>query len=189
MTKTRRIVLNVVATYGRSLFSMVCGLFTARWVLEALGKEDFGLYGVVGGLTVFIAFFNHLIGTANSRFYAISIGKAEVNKSRVDGLEDCRKWFNTALMLHIIIPVFMLALGWPIGEYAVRRWLSIPHDRLNDCVWVYRLACMTCFTAMLEVPFSAMYKAKQYIAELTVYSFAQTAVNFVFFYFLSNWFR
>lgn len=52
MTETRRIALNIAATYGRSLFALVCGLFTSRWVLMALGQSDYGLYGVVGGLTV-----------------------------------------------------------------------------------------------------------------------------------------
>ena len=43
MTQNRRIVLNIVATYGRSLYALVLGLFTARWVLEALGQVDYGL--------------------------------------------------------------------------------------------------------------------------------------------------
>lgn len=34
MTANRRIALNVVATYGRSLYAMVLGLFTARWALK-----------------------------------------------------------------------------------------------------------------------------------------------------------
>ena len=29
----------------------MCGLFIGRWVLTA-GKSEFGLYGVVGGMTV-----------------------------------------------------------------------------------------------------------------------------------------
>lgn len=37
MSANKRILLNVIATYGRSLFGLVCGLFSARWVLEALG--------------------------------------------------------------------------------------------------------------------------------------------------------
>ena len=46
MSPNRRIFLNIVATYGRSLYALVCGLFISRWVLAALGKTDFGLYGV-----------------------------------------------------------------------------------------------------------------------------------------------
>ena len=30
---------------------LCAGLFISRWVLAALGKTDFGLYGVVGGMT------------------------------------------------------------------------------------------------------------------------------------------
>ena len=52
MTQNRRIVLNIVATYGRSLYALVCGLFISRWVLAALGKTDFGLCGVVSGMMV-----------------------------------------------------------------------------------------------------------------------------------------
>ena len=54
MSPNRRILLNIVATYGRSLYALVCGLFISRWVLAALGKTDFGLYGVVGGMTVIV---------------------------------------------------------------------------------------------------------------------------------------
>ena len=68
MTANRRIFLNIIATYGRSLYALVLGLFTARWVLEALGQVDFGLYGLVGGLTVFIGFFNTLLSVAQRAF-------------------------------------------------------------------------------------------------------------------------
>lgn len=54
MSPNRRIFLNIIATYGRSLYALVCGLFISRWVLAALGKTDFGLYGVVGGMTVIV---------------------------------------------------------------------------------------------------------------------------------------
>ena len=48
MTPNRRIFLNIIATYARSLYAFVLGRFTARWVLEALGQVNFGLYGLVG---------------------------------------------------------------------------------------------------------------------------------------------
>ncbi len=54
MSPKRRIFLNIVATYGRRLYALVCGLFTARWVMAAVGKSEFGLYGVVGGMTVIV---------------------------------------------------------------------------------------------------------------------------------------
>lgn len=184
MTQNRRIVLNVLATYGRSVFSVACGLFTSRWVLLSLGQTDYGLYGVVGGLTVFISFLNRLLASATIRFYAYSIGRAQSAENAKVGLEDCRSWFNTALMSHTVLPLLLIAIGYPIGMYFIRNYMTIPANRLADCIWVFRLAAITCFVSMVEVPFRAMYGAKQYIAELTIYRFSTTTLNVVFFYYM-----
>ena len=187
MTPNRRIFFNIIATYGRSLYALVCGLFTARWVLEALGQVDFGLYGLVGGLTVFIGFFNMLLSVATSRFYAFSVGQAAKSAADGDkdaGIEECRKWFSTAVMLHTIVPCVLTVVGYPLGIYVVEHWLTIPSERLSACIWVFRFVCISCFIGMINVPFNAMYTAKQYIAELTVYSFFQTTANVGFVYFM-----
>ena len=52
MSPNRRIFLNIAATYGRSLYALVCGLFISRWVLAALGKTDFGVCGMIVGMMV-----------------------------------------------------------------------------------------------------------------------------------------
>ena len=70
MSPNRRIFLNVIATYGRSLYALAIGLVTARWALQALGVADYGIMGVVGGLAVFISFFN---GTTINIFWAYFI--------------------------------------------------------------------------------------------------------------------
>lgn len=179
MTENRRIFWNVIATYGRSLYGLILGLLCGRWALMALGQIDYGLYGLVGGLTVFIAFFNNVLAGANARFYAISIGAAKVAEDKDAALEECRKWFNTALSVHAVVPIVLILLGYPLGAYAVEHWLTIPADRINACIWVFRFTCLSCFVAMLNVPFTAMYNAKQYIAELTIYSFITSTLNVI----------
>ena len=54
MSPNRRILLNIVATYGRSLYALVCVLFIRRWVLAAAEKSELGLYGVVAGMAVIV---------------------------------------------------------------------------------------------------------------------------------------
>lgn len=187
MTQNRRIFLNIIATYGRSVYALVCGLFISRWVLAALGKTDFGLYGVVGGLAGFISFINVLLSVATGRFYAYAEGqkqKSEIDGNSELGLEECRKWFSTAVLLHTVVPVVLIAIGYPLGLYAIQRWLVIPVDRLDACIWVFRFVCISCFVGMVNVPFQAMYTAKQYIAELTIYSFASTTANVIFMYYM-----
>lgn len=148
----------------------------------ALGEVDYGLMGLVGGMTAFISFFNSLMATAVSRFFAYSIGAAE--KTGDAGLEECRSWFNVALLIHLAVPVALLLLGYPLGEWAIRRFLTIPVDRVQDCVWVWRFVCVSCFLTMIAVPFDAMYNAKQYIAELTIYTFVTTTLNAFFLYYM-----
>ena len=76
MSPNRRIFLNIVATYGRSLYALVIGLFCGRWTLMALGEVDYGLYGVVGGMTAFVSFLNGVMAGGVGRFYAVSVGAA-----------------------------------------------------------------------------------------------------------------
>lgn len=70
MTPNRRIFLNIVATYGRSLYALVCGLFTARWVLEALGQVDFGLYELIESWVIIQSCFSAQFVRGLSLFYA-----------------------------------------------------------------------------------------------------------------------
>lgn len=182
MTANRRIALNFLATYGRSLYAMVLGLFTSRWLLMALGQTDYGLFGLVGGLTGFVLFFNNMLSTSVSRYYAYAVGAAQGNGAH--GLEECRQWFNLALLLHTVVPMGLVLLGYPIAEYAVTHWLTIPKERVVACGWVLRFSVLSCFCGMVSVPFNAMYFAKQYIAELTIYGFATATLNAAFLYFM-----
>ena len=187
MTENRRIFLNVIATYGRSLYGLALGLLCGRWALMALGVIDYGLVGLVGGLTVFISFFNSVLAGANARFYAFSVGAAKAATDKQAALEECRIWFNTALSVHTVVPFVLVAIGYPVGVYAIEHWLTIPPDRIATCVWVFRFVCLSCFVGMVNVPFSAMYGAKQYIAELTIYSFITSTLNvFVLYYMIKH---
>lgn len=151
----------------------------------ALGEVDYGLMGVVGGMTVFISFLNGWLASSTGRFYAYAIGMAQKNPD--DGLEECRKWFSTAMFIHTVVPVGLMIVGYPLGSWAVSHFLTIPPDRISACLWVFRFVCVSCFVGMISVPFNAMYGAKQYIAELTLYSFVTSTLNiFVLYYMLTH---
>ena len=148
----------------------------------ALGEVDYGLMGVVGGMVVYISYLNGLLSSAIGRFYALSVGKQKTDP--VTGLEEGRMWFTTAVVIQSIIPIALIVVGCPIGEYAVNHWLTIPLDRVTACVWVWRFVCITCFLNMVTIPFTAMYGAHQYIAELTIYSFVTTTLNALFLHYM-----
>lgn len=186
MTGNARILLNIAATYGRSLYALALGLFTARWALEALGRVDYGLMGVVGGLAAFISFLNSLLGLSVGRFYAVSVGRESVAEDKEAALAESREWFTTAVVLHTSVPLLLLAAGYPAGIWAVRNFLTIPPDRVEDCVWVFRFVCASTFVSMVCVPVQTMYRAKQLIAELTVYSFATATIKAAILFYMVN---
>ena len=183
MSPTKRIVLNILATYGRTVVGVLCGIFSTRWVLMALGEEDFGLFGLVGSLVMFLSFFNTQFAGALSRFYAFSVGQAKVAVDSSEALEECRKWFSVGVAIHTIVPLALVSVGYPIGAWAIRNGVvGVPGYRIDACVWLWRFVCVSSFVSMVNVPFGAMYVAKQYIAELTIYSFVQTIARTVFIY-------
>ncbi len=146
-----------------------------------LGEVNYGLIGVVGGMTAFISYFNGIMASGVGRFYAISAGSEAQDLER--GIEKCREWFTMAVIIHTVLPVILLIVGYPIGEWAVRHFLTIPPDRIESCVWVWRFSCLSCFVSMISVPFNGMYGAKQEIAELTIYSFVTSTINVFFLYY------
>lgn len=184
MTANKRIVLNIVATYGRTLVGLFVGLFCGRWTLMALGETDFGLYGLVGGLIILFSSLSLLFAGANSRFFSVALGEAQVGEDSSAGLENCRRWFNTAVLIHTVVPTLLLLVGYPVGIWFVRHWLAIPPDRMDACVWVFRFACVASYASMAAVPYFAMYVSRQCIAELTVYGFAQSILHFAFVYYM-----
>lgn len=187
MSPNKRIFLNIVATYGRSLYALVVGLFCGRWALRALGEIDYGLFGLIGGLTLFVSFFNNLLSSAVGRFFAVAVGSTHIEGNAEKGLEDCRKWFNTAFFVYFVTPLVLIVASYPVGVWMVRNFLTIPPERIADCLWVWRLTCVSCFISMVSVPFTAMYTAKQEIAELTLYGFISTTVNvFVLYYMITH---
>lgn len=172
----RRIILNILATYGRSIVSLFLGLMTTRWILAALGKSDYGLCGVVGSIIFFVTFLNEIFSQAISRFYAYSIGKSQSAENDDVGI---RVWFNTSLSIHIFLPVFAFLVGFPIGEYAIRHWLVVPPDRINACCWFFRFSTVTAILSMLSVPYRAMYLAYQIITELAFFTLLRAIFLFL----------
>lgn len=173
MGSSRRIIINTVATYGRSLLSFGFTLFTARWVLEALGEEDFGLYGVVGSVMFFIALFNTTQTSTVARYFACAIGKESRVATAGAETGGLTEWFNVAMFVHMVLPLLLLGIGYPLGVCAFKYLLNVPDARMEACLFVLRLSLLALFASTLSVPYVAMFVAHQYISQLVLFSLVQ----------------
>jgi len=176
MTSYKLIVVNTATTYIRSIFAAGLSLFSSRWVLNALGHSDYGLFVVVGSLIIFVTFINSTMSGSAARYFAYSIGKGDSN--------EVKRWFNSALCIHICLAFLLILIAWPVGEYVVVHTLKVPNERLTTCLWVFRLSLLSAFFNMISVPFVAMFTAKQRIAEIAVWGMAQSIIVFAFAWFL-----
>ena len=184
MTENKRIVLNTLVSYGRTMLAMCLGLFSSRWVFNALGKEAYGLFAVVGSLTYTVSFLNNLLSASVARFYAYAIGEAR-RQSDDAALENLQRWFNAAVSIHVLLPLVLVVAGYPVGAYAIKHWLVIPSGLETSCLWVFRVSLVAAFIAMSSAPYVSVYTARQLIAELSLWSVITTIVNFV----LAYWIR
>jgi O-antigen/teichoic acid export membrane protein len=151
--------------------------------LLALGQTDFGLYGVVGSLIMLITFLNGAMTTGVARFYAFSIGRG--HKLSADAASDeLKRWFNTAVSIHSLLPIILVIIGYPLGVFAIEHWLTIPADRVDACIWVFKISLVTGVVNVFSVPFISMYTAHQLISELALFDLIRSFGTFLGAYFL-----
>ncbi len=166
----RQIAVNAAVTYARSLIALMLGLFSARWVLAALGAVDFGLYAVVGSMMAFVSFFGGVLGISVARHYAFAVGGGSQ--------QDLAAWCAAAFRVHLVLAFVLTAIAWPMGEWCVRNVMVVPSGRLGACLWTFHLALVTLFVTVFSVPFNALYVAHQRFGKLAAFGLAQTTVMF-----------
>lgn len=170
---TKRITLNVAATYTQTFVSVVIGLFCSRWVYNALGETQFGLFALVGSLISFIAVLNHTLISSSGRFFAFALGQQSQPGADKELL--C-KWFNTALSVQVILPTALVVIGGPMGLYVIRNLLTIPDGLRQSCVLIFGFSLVAMFTQMMLSPVQAMYTAKQYIFVRNLFGIVTTVL-------------
>ena len=135
INRNKRIAVNTIVSYGRTLLSVCLVLFSSRWTLQQLGAVDYGLYNLIGSILIIVVFLNTVISNGDSRFFALGIGKGDK--------KELSKVFNTSLSIHLFMPLVIVFIGFFIGEWAIRDFLVVPAERLQSTLWVFRITMFT----------------------------------------------
>ena len=93
MSENSKIVKNSLILYIRLIIVSIVGLLSSRFILQALGVSDFGLYNVVGGIVFMMAFLNNVMVTTTYRYIAFELGRGDSNS--------VNRVFNVSLVIHI----------------------------------------------------------------------------------------
>lgn len=126
---------------------MIVGLYTSRVVLNVLGVEDFGIYGVVGSVVAMMGFINASMSNATSRFISFEIGKENEKK--------LNETFISAFIIHIIFAFVIVVLGETIGLWFLCNEIVIPEERMFAAHFVYQMSLLSAAIGITQAPYSA----------------------------------
>lgn len=144
------------------LFSILVSLYTSRVVLRTLGVEDYGIYGVVGGVVSMFSFLNAAMSGATSRFLSYAIGKGDYENLRVT--------FSSAMNIHILIALVVFIVAETFGLWFLCNKLVIPEGRMTAAHFVYQFSIISMFFAVTQVPYNAVIIAHE---KMDVYAYVE----------------
>ncbi len=159
---TRRIARNTLMLYLRTLLSVVVGLYTSRVVLQTLGIEDYGIYGLVGGIISMLGFLNVSLAVTTSRFITYDLGTGD--------LDNLRLTFNSAFQSHLIISFFVILFAETIGLWLVNHYLDIPNERLFATNIIFQLSIFSAAVTITQAPYTSVILAHE---EMDVYAWME----------------
>lgn len=157
MTNANIVILkNSGILFFRLIVTAGIGLFTTRLILQGLGASDFGLYNVVGGLVVMMAFLSPVMTTTTYRYIAFEMGRGDS--------EGVNKVFNISLIIHICLALSILALTETAGVYYVKNYLKVDAGKINDAVFVLRFSSYATVFSILSIPYQGLVTAQEKFA-------------------------
>lgn len=148
------------------------GLYTSRVVLQALGVDDYGVYGVVGGVMGLTSFLNTAMAGATSRFITIGIGQGYRKRLRLT--------FSTALIIHFAIAILVLALGETLGVWFLNNRMVIPEGRMFAANVLLQYSILNVVVGFTQVPYTADIIAHERMGIYAWVELAGTVLKLVF---------
>lgn len=148
---------------------MAVSLYTSRVILATLGADDFGIYNVVGGIVMFLAFLNTSMASATQRFLNVELGKNDRN--------GVKRIFSNALIIHFIIAVCVLLLVETLGVWFLNNRMNIAPDRLVASNYVLQFSIATMVTSIISVPYNAVIIANERMSAFAYISIVEVVLK------------
>ena len=161
-SNNKRIAKNTLALYVRMLFTVIVGLYTSRVVIQTLGVEDYGIYGVVGGIVSMMVFLNSSMSGATSRFITFELGRGDAKR-----LSDT---FSSAMVVHILIALIIVVLAETVGLWFLCNKLVIPENRMLAAHLVYQFSVFSVVFGVTQVPYNSSIIAHE---KMDVYAYVE----------------
>lgn len=160
MKNSSRVVLNTSIVYTQLIVNTILGLFITRFILQALGEEDYGIYMLVAGVVTMLNVLNSSMSNTAMRYMGHSLGSGDI--------ENTKKTFATTMYIHLLLGGLMILIlevgGWIMFEF----FLNIPETKLFSAKVIYQFMIVTTFISIISVPFDAVINAHENLLFLSI---------------------
>ena len=163
-SNNKRIAKNAIMLTIRTIFATVVGLYTSRVVLAVLGVEDYGIYGVVGGLTGMMSFLNASMAGATSRFLSYELGRGDERK--------LNQTFSSSVMVHMLIALVVVIIAESVGVWFLNEKMNIPTNRMFAANWVLQFSIISTAFSIIQTPYNALIIAHE---RMGIYAYVEMA--------------
>lgn len=171
-----RILKNSLLLYVRMLFTMWINLYATRLVLQNLGVEDMGVYGVVGSIVSIFSAFTGGITSAVQRFITFESGLKDGNVNKV---------FCSSLNVIFILAGVLFIILESVGMWFFNYKINIPETSRNAAFWVFQFSILTCLINLISIPYNALIIAREKMDAFAFISIIQVILNCSAAYFIS----
>lgn len=175
----QRIAKNTLALYFRMLVTTIVSLYTTRVVLSTLGVDDFGIYGLAGGVVSILGFLNASMSGATSRFITFELAKNDNDR--------LSKTFSSAMVAHLLIAAIVLLISETIGLWFLCNKLVIPESRMFAAHCVFQLSILSALLTITQVPYNSCIIAHE---KMDVYAYVEiinVVLKLLIVYLLTLW--
>lgn len=171
-----RIAKNTLFLYFRMLITLVVSLYTSRVLLNTLGVDDYGIYNLVGGIIVVLAFFNSAMSSATQRFLNVELG--------LNNRDKLQEVFSTSLIIHFLIAIIVLLLAETVGIWFINKHLNIPEDRMIAANWVFQFSVAAFIVNIISIPYNAAIIAHEKMSAFAYISIIEVLLKLIIVFFL-----
>lgn len=147
----KRIARNTAFLYIRKIFTLVIALYTSRVVLQTLGIDDFGLYGLVGSIVVIFNSLRSLFASSIQRF---------LNIEKSGSLKRQNEIFSMGISIQVGIAIIFFIVVEIAGLIMIPN-LNFAPEKISVARWVLQFSIVSAIVSILTVPYDALMMAKE----------------------------
>ncbi len=177
INNSKRIAKNTLFLTGRMLFGMLISLYTSRLILQALGIDDYGIYGVVGGLVVMFSIISASLQAAITRYITYELG--------INNPQRIQTTFSTAFMIQAMLAMTVFVVGETFGLWFLNTQMVIPAERLFAANIVFQASIFSFMLGLVLMPYHACINAHEHMNVYAYFSILDNILRLIIVLFIA----